>query len=445
MPGVRGALHELHAQAAAAAAAAAEAAAQAAAEAGADAAAAAAAPDPAAGAAPPAPVGPQAFTQLLYLFSGEEARCTGESAAVRSGAGREFCTTRSEAFVLLLPMVCAAAPPPPPAPSPAVAAAGKGGKPDPKAKSPPGKGGKAEVRSRLLCFLSVAVEHVQAKQCSPLSPAQDAPPPPVATHTLPPFPAAVRGTALAALAQLAAHGPSAELLLAHPAIRDILTHGGPAPSPAAPPDAAAGNGTPPPPTTPPPIAEEPSSATAAAALADGGVGAAKAPALDPDVLYGLALLTQAVAVHLSSSSGTGGGGAAPPSKEPSAAALPEPVAGAVASATTAIGQQDLVAIAKRLATAAVPAPVEAPGEEGEALADAAGPALDAGARALVQAAIASLVLSLPEQDFVAPARPPLPSPPPTPPPLPLATSVFLWDALDRPMMRDGQAKLEYVA
>uniref|UniRef100_A0A7S3VQB5 Uncharacterized protein n=1 Tax=Dunaliella tertiolecta TaxID=3047 RepID=A0A7S3VQB5_DUNTE len=63
----------------------------------------------------------------------------------------------------------------------------------------------------------------------------------------------------------------------------------------------------------------------------------------------------------------------------------------------------------------------------------------------VRLAVASAVLMLPESEFMVSARPPLPSPPPTPPPQPLATSVFLWDALDRPQMTDGSVKLVHIA
>lgn len=48
------------------------------------------------------------------------------------------------------------------------------------------------------------------------------------------------------------------------------------------------------------------------------------------------------------------------------------------------------------------------------------------------------LLSLPEDAFAAPPRPPLPSPPPPPPPPPLPTSLFAWDALDRPCVTDGE-------
>jgi hypothetical protein len=48
---------------------------------------------------------------------------------------------------------------------------------------------------------------------------------------------------------------------------------------------------------------------------------------------------------------------------------------------------------------------------------------------------------MPDGAFIVPPRPPLPSPPATPPPLPLATSLFLWDALDRPLMGDGSVRL----
>ncbi|KAF5840029.1 hypothetical protein DUNSADRAFT_18065 [Dunaliella salina] len=63
----------------------------------------------------------------------------------------------------------------------------------------------------------------------------------------------------------------------------------------------------------------------------------------------------------------------------------------------------------------------------------------------VRLAVASAALMLPESEFMVSARPPLPSPPPTPPPQPLATSVFLWDALDRPQMTDGSVKLAHIA
>lgn len=54
-----------------------------------------------------------------------------------------------------------------------------------------------------------------------------------------------------------------------------------------------------------------------------------------------------------------------------------------------------------------------------------------------QQAIARGLLLLPEEVYIAPARPPLPSPPPTPPAPPLPTSQFAWDALGRPLVTDG--------
>jgi hypothetical protein len=55
----------------------------------------------------------------------------------------------------------------------------------------------------------------------------------------------------------------------------------------------------------------------------------------------------------------------------------------------------------------------------------------------LQEAVMRALLALPEDAFAAPPRPPLPSPPPTPPPPPLPTSLFAWDALDRPCVTDG--------
>ncbi|WIA33610.1 hypothetical protein OEZ86_006734 [Tetradesmus obliquus] len=56
-------------------------------------------------------------------------------------------------------------------------------------------------------------------------------------------------------------------------------------------------------------------------------------------------------------------------------------------------------------------------------------------------AIARALLLMPEEAFVPPARPPLPSPPATPPAPPLPTSQFAWDALGRPYITDGAVVL----
>ncbi len=101
-----------------------------------------------------------------------------------------------------------------------------------------------------------------------------------------------------------------------------------------------------------------------------------------------------------------------------------------------LSQADCITVAKTLAQQAE---LLQSSETGE------GAGKDSSSAYVARAAVSALVLQLPEDAFVAPARPPLPSPPPTPPPLPLATSLFLWDALERPMMTDGKAKLEYVA
>eukprot|EP00798_Chlamydomonas_sp_ICE-L_P003099 gene3099-13113_t len=61
-----------------------------------------------------------------------------------------------------------------------------------------------------------------------------------------------------------------------------------------------------------------------------------------------------------------------------------------------------------------------------------------------KATVARASLVLPDGDIIAKARPPLASPPPTPAPPPLATSLYVWDALGRPQMTDGNAKLVHV-
>eukprot|EP00877_Chromochloris_zofingiensis_P003740 jgi/Chrzof1/13367/Cz07g30120.t1 len=58
-----------------------------------------------------------------------------------------------------------------------------------------------------------------------------------------------------------------------------------------------------------------------------------------------------------------------------------------------------------------------------------------------QCQVARAIMTLPEQQFVAPARPPVASPPPTPPPPPLPLSLFAWDVLGRPMVTDGMTLL----
>ena len=60
-----------------------------------------------------------------------------------------------------------------------------------------------------------------------------------------------------------------------------------------------------------------------------------------------------------------------------------------------------------------------------------------GGEVVSQSDLVRAMLNLTSGEFVAPARPPLPSPPGTPPPQPLATSQFVWDALGRPDMADG--------
>ena len=57
-----------------------------------------------------------------------------------------------------------------------------------------------------------------------------------------------------------------------------------------------------------------------------------------------------------------------------------------------------------------------------------------------KSAVVRAMMALPDQGgtaFVAAPRPPPPSPPKSPPPPPLATSQFVWDALNRPEMTDG--------
>ncbi|KAJ9524641.1 hypothetical protein QJQ45_024277 [Haematococcus lacustris] len=67
-----------------------------------------------------------------------------------------------------------------------------------------------------------------------------------------------------------------------------------------------------------------------------------------------------------------------------------------------------------------------------------------GCAGVAVAAAAGAILTLPQSAFMVPARPPLPSPPPTPPPQPVATSMYVWDALDRPAMTDGKVRLAYL-
>lgn len=52
-------------------------------------------------------------------------------------------------------------------------------------------------------------------------------------------------------------------------------------------------------------------------------------------------------------------------------------------------------------------------------------------------ALSRALLTLPLEDYVVEARPPPLTPPRTPSPPPLATSQFIWDALDRPVITDG--------